>query len=66
MADKACETCRWWSGQVNGYADGLGECRLALPIIVAWGGTDINYRAWPRVFKSDWCGKHQPKGAKSG
>lgn len=52
-----CKTCHWWNRAIdNREMGGLSQCRGAPPIS---GEEDNQYRRWPQVTATDWCGMHK-------
>jgi hypothetical protein len=58
-----CGACRFFHPAVtmaDGYSDRAGECRRSEPQISRDSEASWQYmRAWPIVWREDWCGKFE-------
>jgi hypothetical protein len=55
--DPSCWTCRFMGGGGNG--EGVLTCRRHAPVMPENPGRTCG---WPYVYKTDWCGDHEPDG----
>lgn len=56
--DETCENCRYYLPVKTGYKED-GTCRFYPPTVSAV--SEDAMAIWPRVKRTDWCGKYAPK-----
>lgn len=67
MSEAICRTCRFWAADDDseGKRFGSGQCRRHAPrpeVSAARFGDDPRPR-WPKTYKGEGCGEHQPRPA---
>lgn len=56
--NETCENCRYYLSVQTGYKED-GTCRFSPPVVSVVSEDALG--VWPRVKKTDWCGKYSPK-----